>query len=255
MEKKLVARLNEIGQEIGYPYQVLKNGQYQVFDENANAVDVVVVVYGPVPLSSRLVEMKKISEDDRKVWAQLFPYRKEADDAVLSDEEQMRLIIFGRRRTVVNYFKKKILSKRIARAMVARNDDKLLIELAIVGKVLPCALAGAVIKYTSDQRFERFLNLAKQKGIRGFSESVEKKLVKEGRENKFAAYVKTFELAPSTQYVLVHDKLIGLMKVFVMSGQKFAPDIENGLKFIASLKEMNKVYQDLKKEYQAKQNG
>ena len=104
MEKKLVARLNEIGQEIGYPYQVLKNGQYQVFDENANAEDVVVVVYGPVPLSSRLVEMKKISEDDRKVWAQLFPNRKEADDAFLSDEEQMKLIIFGRSRTVVNYF-------------------------------------------------------------------------------------------------------------------------------------------------------
>ena len=39
MEKKLVARLNEIGQEIGYPYQVLKNGQYQVFDETANPND------------------------------------------------------------------------------------------------------------------------------------------------------------------------------------------------------------------------
>ena len=254
MEKKLVARLNEIGQEIGYPYQVLKNGQYQVFDEGANSGDVSVVVYGPLPLSSRLVEMKKISENERKVWADLFPNRVEVKDAVLTDEEEMKLISFGRRRTVYNYFNKRLLSKRIARAMVARNDDKLLIDFAVAGRVVPCTLASAVIKYTSDQRFERFLNLASQKGIKGFSESIEKKLVKEGRENKFAAYVKLYGLTPSTQYVLVHDKMTALMKVFVMNGYRFSPDIENGLKYVNALKEMNKVYQELKKEYQAKLN-
>lgn len=255
MEKKLVARLNEIGQEIGYPYQVLKNGQYQVFDENANGGDVAVVVYGPIASSSRLVEMKKISEDDRKVWAELFPEKKEADDAVLTDDEQMKLIIFGKRRTVVNRFKKRVLSKRIARAMVARNDDKLLIEMANASKTLPCLLTSAIVKYTSDARFERIINLAKQNGISAFHETVENKLVKEGRENKFSVYVKAYGLTPSTQYILIHDKMISLLKVFVFNGGAFCNDIENALRFMDNFKEIRKIYQEAKKEYLAKQKA
>ncbi len=255
MEKKLVARLNEIGQEIGYPYQVLKNGQYQVFDENTNLSDVVMVVSGPIPLSSCLVEMKEMSENERKVWADLFPSRKEASDAFLTDDEEMKLIIFGRRRTVVNYFRKRLLSERIARAMVARNDDKLLIELSVIGSSLNCVLAEAMIKYSSDQRFEKFLKMAKQKGIDGFSEKVEKMLVKKGRKNKFSAYVNNFKLEQPAQYMLVQDKMNDFMKIFVMSGQRFLPDIENGLKFKSALKGVNETYQGFRKEYLAKQKG
>ena len=255
MEKKLVARLNEIGQEIGYPYQVLKNGQYQVFDEKTNAEDVVMVVNGPIPISSRLVEMKKISEDERKVWSELFPNKPEVDEAVLTDDEQMKLIIFGKRRTVVNRFKKRNFSKRVARAMVARNDDKLLIEMANASKTIPCYLAAAIIKYTSEARFERIINLISSNGLNAFAESVETKLVKEGRESKFASYVKVFGLAQTTQWMLVHDKKVDLLKVYVNAGGRLSCDIENGLKYVSSLKQMAKIYFDARKDYQAKQKA
>ncbi|MBR5599073.1 MAG: hypothetical protein IKW39_03435 [Alphaproteobacteria bacterium] len=254
MEKKLVARLNEIGQEIGFPYQILKSGQYQPFDAEVDNSEVSMVVYSPIPMSSRLMEMKKISEDERMVWNELFPNRKDADaDAVLSDEEQMKLIIFGRRRTVVNYFKKKVLSKRIARAMVARNDDKLLIEFATANKLLPCFLASAVIKYTSDARFERIINLAVKSGLLGFARTVENKLVKDGREAKFVAYVKAFEIDPATQYVLVHDRKIDLLKTYVGAGRKLCADIENAINFIDSFRDMKVVYNKAKKDFLAKQ--
>jgi hypothetical protein len=200
--------------------------------------------------------MKKISEEERKVWNELFPDKPDAEEAVLTDEEQMKLIIFGRRSTVVNRFKRRNFTKRVARTMVARNDDKLLIEMANSSRCIPCYLASAIIKYTSDARFEKIVNLAYKSGLNAFAENVEKKLVKPGRELKFAAYVKVFGLTQTTQYALIHDKLDSLLRVFVANGGRLSNDIENGLKYVDSLKEMAKIYNEARREYIAKQaNG
>ena len=104
----------------------------------------------------------------------------------------------------------------------------------------------------SDQRFEKFINLALQNDISAFHESVEHKLVKEGRENKFVTYVKAYGLAPSTQCLLLSENMKDWLRLFIFNDGVLSNDVENALKFIDKFKSINKVYQEAKKEYQSK---
>lgn len=95
MEKKLVARLNEVGQEVGYPIVVFKNGQYRSFEEGIDSGEIAMILYGPLPADCTFTEFSCGGEDDRKMWRQLFPNRSSVKDAVLTVPEQMKLITYG----------------------------------------------------------------------------------------------------------------------------------------------------------------
>ena len=248
MEKKLVARLNEVGQEVGYPIVVFKNGQYQPFKEGVDMEEVAMILYGPLPLDCTFTEFSCGGEDDRKMWRQLFPNRSSVKDAVLTVPEQLKLITYGRRRTVLNYFGRKNFSKRIARAMIARNDNELLFAMRCTNNTLPTILAVAALESMSDKRFEQFIIEAKANGIVAFSEGFEEKLILLGSEAKFVAYVKEFGLRAATQSTIVRNGKENLFKLFIASGGKLAHDIELALEHLDTFAQMKDVYEQAKKQ-------
>ena len=91
MENELVNRLNEVGQEVGYPVVVLKNGQYQPFREGIDEGQIAMVIYGPLPSDCTFTEFFCSGEDDRLVWKQMFPKRSVVNDTVLTIPEQLKL--------------------------------------------------------------------------------------------------------------------------------------------------------------------
>lgn len=248
MEKKLVARLNEVGQEVGYPIVVFKNGQYQPFKEGVDMEEVAMILYGPLPLDCTFTEFSCGGEDDKLMWKHLFPNRPTAKDAVLTVPEQLKLITYGRRRTVLNYFGSKNFSRRIARAMVARNDNEILFALRCTNNSLPSFLAEAIIEGMTDKRFEQFITEAKSAKITAFSEGAEEKLVLSGSEAKFVAYVKEFGLRAATQSKIVREGKESLFKAFVMAGGKLANDIEMALVHLDTYAQMKVVYDQIKKQ-------
>ena len=247
MGKKLVARLNEVGQEVGYPLVVFKNGQYQPLKEGLDMEDVAMILYAPLPADCTFTEFSCGGEDGRLVWRQLFPNRQTTKDAVLTLSEQLKLITYGRRRTVLGYFGKKILSKRIARALVARNDDEFLFSFKCVNNSLPTSLGEAVVECMSDKRFQTFVEKAKAAGVRGFSDGVEEKIILFSSEAKFVAYVKEFGLRASTQSLIVRGGKYDLFRLFISSGGVLAHDIEMALKYSDMYSQMKSVYDELKK--------
>ncbi len=248
MENELVNRLNEVGQEVGYPVVVLKNGQYQPFREGIDEGQIAMVIYGPLPSDCTFTEFFCSGEDDRLVWKQMFPKRSVVNDTVLTIPEQLKLVTYGRRRTVLNYFKNKNFSKRVARAMIARNDNEFLFMLRNTNNALPSILVEAALENMSNKRFAVFVREAKEKGILAFSENNEEKLALLCSEAKFEAYVKEFGLRAATQSMIVRGGKEKLFKIFIKAGGQLAHDIEMALQYLDQFTAIKEVYEQSKKQ-------
>ncbi|MBQ8750070.1 MAG: hypothetical protein IJZ30_00330 [Alphaproteobacteria bacterium] len=252
MEKKLIARLNEIGLEVGYPYEVLKNGQYRKTDTQGINDDVALVVYGPVQTDCILSEMAPMEDNKRQVWSQLFPKRPSLKDAVLTQQELSKLILFGHRHTVVNYLGKKNLSERTARLLVARNDDELLYKIRTLNLRLPSSIAVAAILYMSDARFVNFINEGAKRGFYQFLPQVEEVLIKQGSLTKFKAYIKHFGLREASELLLVKTENTAFLKAYVDVRYSLNKSLEEAMSVQSQYKKIYEIYQELKANQEEK---
>ena len=244
MEKNLITRLNEIGLEVGYPYEVLKNGQYRKQSNKINDDEVAMVVFGSIQNDSVLSELSPIDDDDRKVWSQLFPNRPSVKNAVLTQQELSQLILFGRRSTVLNYIGKKNIGERAAKLLISRNDDELIYKIRNLNYRLPTIIALASVQYMSDERFSNFIAEGVKRGFCQFSPQVEEMLIKHASLAKFKAYVKHLGLRDFSQFILIKSEKISHIKAFAAAGRTLNKEIEENLSLKQEYKAMFEAYQN-----------
>ncbi len=254
MEKKLIARLNEIGLEIGYPYEVLKNGQYRKANCADDKEDVALIVCNSIQPESLLSEMYPDNRDKKLVWSQLFPNRPSLKDAVLTQQELTQLIMFGHRATVLNYLGRKNVSERTARLLVARNDDELLYKIRALNYRFPPIIANASIIYMSDSRFTSFIAQAVKLGFYQFLASSEEVLIKQGSLAKFKAYIKYFKLRDSSEFVLIQNEKPSFLKAYVDAGYTLNKELEETLSYSTKYQKVYSTYLELRTPKEEKTN-
>lgn len=248
MVKDLVVRLNEIGQEIGYPYQILKNGEYRPYVDDDS--EVTVVVYGVLPEWCMLSDLRDVSEAERLEWKALFPYYLEDRRVDLTLQEEMKLIMYGKTETVLNYYRRRQIYERIAKAMVARNDEEFLLGMRLDDNSLPKTLANAIVLYMNDSRFEKFISKASQVGITNFSSSVEEKIVLDASDRKYCSYVKHYGLCASSQTIIVRKRLFNRLKDFVSLRGRLKHDIELALEYQNEHRIVGVAYKNALEEFE-----
>ena len=255
MEKKLIARLNEIGLEVGYPYEVLKNGQCRKSTPDNDKDDVAMVVYDKLQNDSLLSELSPEDEDKKLVWSQLFPRRPSVKDAVLTQQEFAQLILFGRRSTIMNYIGKKNIGDRTARLLVSRNDDELLYKIRSLNHRLPPVVAIACITYMSDNRFVSFITEGAKRGFYQFSPLAEETLIKQGSLTKFKAYIKYFGLKDVSEYVLIKSENPSFLKAYVDAGYTLNSKLEETMSLLPQHKKVYETYLEMKAIREEKNNN
>ena len=250
MVKDLVVRLNEIGQEIGYPYQILKNGEYRPYVDDGS--EVAIVVYEALPEWCMLSDLQDVTDAKRLEWKKLFPYYLEDRRVDLTLQEEMKLIMYGKTETVLNYYRGKRIYERIAKAMVARNDEELLLGMRLDDYSLPSVLASAIVLFMNDTRFEKFISKASQVGILHFSTGVEEKIVSDASDRKYCSYVKHYGLRASSQSLIVRMKLFDRLKDFVAIKGRLKQEIELALEYQKEHRLMGVAYKNALEEFEVK---